>query len=570
MPSVRHRCKAPPTRPAVVVGCRFFVKWLREGEEQARLLRDFAGIAAIFRVGMVGAKVGISHSFAIQTMSDLYSMLSTIAQRRKPVNTSPFATRKSAVRWLQTLSQQSDYDTHHGVVEGLERFNGETTAATDERLSALMVLEEAGLPLQAKLVEQYVHNQASFKLAKKALWRESHMFWSQLALAYLTFFKHIFRDPGRHELQYRVADIAVRALRYAGLAMRWEYHQGQLPCGTAWCRLDKIYRLAERGGYANTPLALGGGTTHCAREFALIHLMGMVHPVGYRAQEIESIARLFQAHPDLPLPVEKLDLAVHTHAVDLSDNEGLFALEGQWVPGKRLRYMALGSLQDYLKNIDSGVNPAQMTEPGMANLGQQLASMIERGGVRRAGARTSRFGRVWVATGMDSIMAVLTQSGDLAAGRPALEPWMMRDESETGMGFTLDSHHDLPLGRLIAVSWDPSESVWQMLAVRWKRNENGKNHIGTQRLTRHPKLVYLSGEGGNEEIKVLFLPMSDNTQGVSNLLIPASVYSPGKQVVLRDGEVIYRLRLGEALETHESWLRVGMHVLARECLDRAA
>jgi len=271
----------------------------------------------------------------------------------------------------------------------------------------------------------------------------------------------------------------------------------------------------------------------------------------------------------LPLPVEKLDLAVHTHAVDLSDNEGLFALEGQWVPGKRLRYMALGSLQNYLKNIDSAVNPAQMIAPGMVNLGQQLASMIERGGVRRVGARTSRFGRVWVATGMDSIMAVLTQS-DSSAERPALEPWMMRDESETGMGFTPDGHHDLPLGRLIAVSWDPSESVWQMLAVRWKHNENGQNHIGTQRLTRHPKLVYLSGEGSNEEIKVLFLPMSDNTQGVSNLLIPASVYSPGKQVVLRDGEVIYRLRLGEALETHESWLRVGMHVLARECLDRAA
>ena len=125
------------------------------------------------------------------------------------------------------------------------------------------------------------------------------------------------------------------------------------------------------------------------------------------------------------------------------------------------------------------------------------------------------------------------------------------------------------------MSWDPSESVWQVLAVRWNRDEEGQCHVGTERLTRHPKLVHLSddndeAESSGKEIKVLFLPMSDSAHGVSNLLIPAAAYREGKHVVLRDGEVVYRLRLGGALETHESWVRVGMDVLTREYIEQAA
>lgn len=506
-------------------------------------------------------------------MSDLFNMLNMIARRRKPVNTSPFATRKSVTKWLHARPHQSDYDTHHRLVEGLERFNAETDEVTEDRLVVLMLLEEAGLLLQNRIIEQYVQNQTSFKLAKKTLWRESHMFWSQLAQAYLGLFKSIFRSPTKHVLQNNVAHVAVRALRYMGLAMRWEYHQGQLPASAAWRRLNKIYRLAERGGYLHSPLVMGSETTHCAREFALVHLMGLVQPLGYRAQEIEEIARLFKEYKELPLPGPTMSPELHTHAIDLGMSTSAFSLGGPWVPGKRVRYLAMHPMLEYLKNLDGDSGQTSAYQPGMANLGQQLASMIERGGVRRDRPRTSRFGRVWVAGGMDNILSALVQSDRI--NTPVLEPWMMRDESAHGMGFTLPAQQTLPQGQLIAVSWDPSESVWQVLAVRWNRDEEGQCHVGTERLTRHPKLVHLSddndeAESSGKEIKVLFLPMSDSAHGVSNLLIPAAAYREGKHVVLRDGEVVYRLRLGGALETHESWVRVGMDVLTREYIEQAA
>ena len=506
-------------------------------------------------------------------MSEIFNMLNMIARRRKPVNTSPFATRKSVMRWLHARPNQSDYDTHHRLVEGLERFNAENADATEDRLVALMLLEEAGLQLQNRIIDQYVQNQTSFKLAKRTLWRESHMFWSQLSHAYLGIFKSIFRSESEHVLQNNVAQVAVRALRYLGLAMRWEYHQGQLPSSASWRRLNKVYRVAERGGYLHAPLVIGDETTHCAREFALVHLMGLVQPLGYRAQEIEEIARLFREYEELPLPGPKLISDLHTHAIDLGTGNSAFSLSGPWAPGKRVRYLALRPMLDYLKNLDRDAGQPSAYKPGMANLGQQLASMIERGGVRRDWPRTSRFGRVWVASGMDNILKALT-SGERSTGQPVLEPWMMRDESVQGMGFTLPGQQALPQGQLIAVSWDPAESVWQVLAVRWTHNEEGRCQVGTERLTRHPKVVHLSDDTGNdeagEEIKVLFLPMSDSAQGVSNLLIPATHYREGKQVVLRDGELVYRLRLGGALETHEAWVRVGMDVLTREYIEQAA
>lgn len=507
-------------------------------------------------------------------MSDIFNMLNMIARRRKPVNTSPFASRKSVMKWLHARPHQSDYDTHHRLVEGLERFNAENAEATEDRLVVLMLLEETGLQLQSRIIEQYVQNQTSFKLAKKTLWRESHMFWSQLSHAYLGLFKSIFRSESPHVLQNNVAHVAVRALRYMGLTMRWEYHQGQLPGSASWRRLNKIYRLAERGGYLHAPLVVGDETTHCAREFALVHLMGLVQPLGYRAQEIEEIARLFREYNDIPLPSAQMQGDVHTHAIDLGSGTSAFSLGGPWTPGKRMRYLAMRPMLEYLKNLDGDSGQPSAYKPGMVNLGQQLASMIERGGVRRDRPRTSRFGRVWVAGGMDNILTALSaaESGPI---QPALEPWMMRDESANGMGFTLPTQQCLPHGQLIAVSWDPAESVWQVLAVRWNRDEAGRCHVGTERLTRHPKLVHMSDDTGDtelngDEIKVLFLPMSDSTQGVSNLLIPAATYREGKHVVLRDGELIYRLRLGGALETHESWVRVGMDVLTREYIEQAA
>ncbi|MCL5059073.1 MAG: hypothetical protein M1449_00150 [Candidatus Thermoplasmatota archaeon] len=476
---------------------------------------------------------------------------------------------KATEKWLKTLPADSDYDTHHALVEGLERFNAENAAASLSRMKSLLKLEEMGLPLQLRIVEQYVRNQASFRLARQALWRESWVFWSLLAEAWLSMLKQAYRNPASAELKPHVAEFAARALRYAGLVMRWDYHQARNPAASAWRRVHKIYRLVERDGFATQDVPVNARPTHCAREYALVVLMGLVHPLGYRTQEIESIAQLLDGYEPLPLPETVPQREAHTHVVDLSLSEGACVLENGWMQGRRLRYFALRPLIDYLRSLDQG----SATVEGGA-LAQQVASLIERGGIRRSRQRTHRFGRVWAAAGMDNILAALAHV-DADKARPALEPWMLRDESTEGMGFALSEATTLPHGRLVAVSWDPSENVWQLLAIRWNREEDGQHLVGTQRLSRHPKRVEIYFEpgaagGAQEKTWAVFMPMTHTEQGVSNLLIPQTHYRLGAPLMLRDGDTVYRLRLGEVQESHEGWLRVGMDVVGREQFAAAA
>jgi hypothetical protein len=152
---------------------------------------------------------------------------------------------------------------------------------------------------------------------------------------------------------------------------------------------------------------------------------------------------------------------------------------------------------------------------------------------------------------------------------------MLRDESVEGMGFALTEATALPHGRLVAVSWDPSENVWQLLAIRWNREENDQHLVGAQHLSRHPKRVEVFFEADasgvtREQTWAVFLPMTHTEQGLSNLLIPQTHYHLGATLMLRDGDAVYRLRLGEVQESHEGWLRVGMDVVGREQFAAAA
>ncbi|MHB1186798.1 hypothetical protein [Thiobacillus sp.] len=502
-------------------------------------------------------------------MTDLFEMLNTITRRRKAVAGSPFASVKSTEKWLKNLPSDSDYDTHHALIEGLERFNAENESASSSRMKSLMKLEAAGLPLQLRIVEQYVRNQASFRLARQALWRESWMFWSLLAEAWLRMLKQAYRNPESAELKPSAAEIATRALRYAGLVMRWDYHQARNPAESAWRRVHKIYRLVERDGFATQEVTINARSTHCAREYTLVMLMGLVHPLGYRAQEVEAIAQILDGYEPLPLPTQMPRPGEHTHVVDLSLSEGASMLDGACVQGRRLRYFALRPMIEYLKSRDQTA-----AAEGDDGLTRQMASLIERGGIRRNRQRTNRFGRVWVAGGMDNILTALANP-DTSKVQAALEPWVLRDESMDGMGFALSAAQVLPHGRLMAVSCDPSENVWHLQAIRWTREEDGKYLVGTQCLSRHPKRVEIhveeEGSGAKQDKTwAVFLPMNHSEQGVSNLLIPRTHYQLGAPLTLLDGDVVYRLRLGEVQESHEGWLRVGMDVVGREQFAVAA
>ena len=483
-------------------------------------------------------------------MNDIFHLLNAL-RSRKHLRGSPFASPKDTANWLKALpAGDSDYDLHHALVEGLERFNAEHASPTLGRMASLSKLEEAGAPLQARVVEQYLHDQPVSGFARRTLWRESWAYWSLLADAWFALLKAAWRARESAELKPHTAEIGVRALRYMGLAHRWEAHRGHAPAEKAWRRLHKVYRLIEREGFLHKAVTVDGERTHCAREYTRVVLMALIRPEGCSARDIEAMADVLAAYAPLPLPSRALQRGVHSHVIDLSLNEGARLLDHMVVEGRRLRYLALGDLVLHLQ--------AQADVYTHNRLVRQAASLITRGGVGRNNARTQRFGRVWAAVGRQAVLAALDRS---ATDEP--QPWILRDESGIGMGFTSDDPVAYIPGQVIAVSWEPESGGWQLLAMRWKREEDGQHLVGAQLLSRQPKRVALAFDAGSS-LPAILLPMADPDAGGSQLLLAVDRYREGEEVALCEADARYCIRLGEALERHEDWVRVRLDVLGRE------
>lgn len=496
-------------------------------------------------------------------MTELFGMIKKLAKKPAEPQTHPFSTASATRAWLNNVPRTSDYDSHHAMVEGLERFNADTRGDVVDRLKVLRVMEDAGVPVQEKIVAQYLRNQEALKFAKQSLWRESHMFWNQLSAAYLYLFRQGIKGPEKDKLSPWLAEITLKTLHYTAMCIRWEYFRGQRASGLAWRRMHKIYRMAEIAGVALAEIDLGRVKTSCAREYVLPLILELANPPGFKPREVAQLAALLEGIRPLPVPESRLRKSRHTHCVDLSAPAAAEKLENGCVHGRRLRYLDVGEVIQAIEQRAATCPDAQERL-----LYSQFARVINRGGVRREGARTPRSGEAWAAEGLEQVMAVL---GGHVDKQGELSRWALRDESREGLGFVLQGERTLPIGRLAVVSYMPGEDAWKLITVRWVRQENGATAVGAQCLSRHPKRVLLEAHPSRSGFSPqgetgIFVPLADTSQGmVSNLLLPVGVYKPGAEITMHDDRVTYRLRLGEIAETHEEdWVRVSFDVLSRE------
>jgi len=505
-------------------------------------------------------------STLLYAMPELFEMLKFIARRRAESGRKGLNASRSAARTQSAEPKASDYEAHRALVDGLGRFNGAMEAPSLGRIRALRVLEQEGLPLQAKVIDQYLRNQETLKLARQALWRECHLFWAQLALGYVNLLKQVVRGPAKDTFKPWLPVLVMKSIRYTALSFRWGYHQGQMPTIFGWRRLNKMYRLAERAQVAEMEIQEHGQKTSCAREYSLALLLDLAHPVGLKPGEIELAARILESLPALPLPSMRLSQHEASHAVNLAAGQGAFKLDQGGAPGKQFRYFDIASLRAQIEQVADASPTARERY-----FSSQLAGIIERGGVRRRSSRTETSGRYWVAVGMEAILAILDPQ-QRGGAKPPLEPWLAKDESPEGLGFVVEDGTPPALGELLLVSAEPEANNWQIMVVRWNHSEDDKVLVGAQCLSRHPIGVRspLPEQPDQPPTSMVFMPLLDTREGVSNLLLPKSAFGQGLERKVYGGDLTYRLLLGAAVEEHGDWIRSGLEVLARERLEKVA
>ncbi len=473
---------------------------------------------------------------------------------------SPFVSAKTTMKWLDNLAGFSDYDMHHALVEGLERFNGDARGDISNRIKMLRIMEETGIPLQAGILSQYLHDQGTPASAKQSLWRECHLFWDQLTVAYLSMLKPALRGSEEGKLEPWSAEITLKSLRYSALTMRWEYFRGGRPSESAWLRLHKIYRMAEMGGVALSKVEVEGRETDCVQEYVRALLYDLANIYAFSPAESRLVMEILDDLEKLPVPEIGLRHDRHTHMVDLAAVHGPKVIADKWVPGNRLRYL---ELQDVLDELNARAAKAQ--DELESDICKRLSKVINRSGAHRNAPRQSRFGEVETVFGADSVGKLFSPYRGMVLNKEIL---LLRDESNEGLGFVLEDKCKHSTGTLFAVNRGEGSSGWQLLAVRWAREEADEWLLGAESLSKHPRRVEIEWEkeGQENDTEVaIFLPLAKAKGDMSsNLLLPHTAYSLGRVVMLRDDGSQYRMRLGEIIETHESWLRVGFDVLSRQ------
>jgi hypothetical protein len=494
-------------------------------------------------------------------MTAFLEKLKSLTRATDSRRSSPFGSERATQRWLQNLPGSSDYDKHHALVEGLERYNGDTRGDALNRIKVLRLLEDTGLTFQASIVDQYLKNQGASDTARQTLWRECHLFWDQLAVAYLTFLGLALRGGEAKKLSPLSTEIAVRSLRYFSLSMRWEYLRGRRPGETAWRRLHKIYRMAEIAGVLLDEVEIEGINTSCAREYVMTLLFDLANPYAFGPGEVQLVLEILNNILELPVPESGLRHDMHSHMVDLAASSGPERIEDRWVPGSRLRYL---DLRGVLLELEQRASQAH--DASQSALCRKLARVIGRAGANRSGPRKPRFGEVRAVFGTDAVLKIFAPYRGIV---PNTEFIALRDESSKGVGFVLSEEHELPLGRLLAIDREEGQGAWQLLAVRWVAEEENQWLLGTEILSKYPKRVDIEwedGDLGKDTSVALFLPLASVSKGaVSNLLMPRAAYTSGRELLLRQDDGLgYRLKLGGVIETHDSWLRVGFDVLTRE------
>lgn len=187
-------------------------------------------------------------------------------------------------------------------------------------------------------------------------------------------------------------------------------------------------------------------------------------------------------------------------------------------------------------------------------------------------SRTSHFSTqvdVWDAVHNTEIQARDKREATMASFR--VEPWLCINQSAGGMALRRapETLSRTRVGALVAIPGDEQHTHWKIGALRWLQDNSNKktdNHfdIGIMLITDSAKPVAVRAIGGagtgGEYFRSLLIEAPDNDadentteKQPTTLLVPASIYDIGTQLVLNRQTTLEYVRLTQLIETTSSF-----------------
>ncbi len=529
----------------------------------------------------------------------------------------PVANLKSVTVWAQELPENDLQEAQEAIVAAMVSINGNRSTPLIDRIQVLMYLDEKAAGLQDSLYRDYLAHGTEPNAPESLYPPTITSFWEALAAGYHRCIREFAQNAAGRRVRQKLPFLTARAMRCYAMQAKW-CHMRYLPVESrVWRRLHRLYLLAERQGFARTPLRLyphANRETTCAAEYLQPLLLSLANPDSLLPAEIE-MADLWLDSWSQYLTLEtEFRPQRQLYAVNLADGK----------PGKRLRRNMLGEKYRYwsvhpllervasiTESLKNGELPARLglgedcRLPGCLDLIELVtARWTGQGGARRH-ERRERADSVQVTLGLravleqlqpgrkpgaprpvpppdehaamdyrpDDILAPVPSPGEGAAADPeelfedALPPWTMENESVSGYAVAFDQGGGRSPGIGTLIGLRPDRKTLAVGVVRrMNRDLSGRVQLGIETLALSPIAVKLHpppSTRGNAPLDALYLPGLPDCQVARSLLIPSKAYARERVMELKAQGKSYTIRFQQVPEQTEDYARVQFEVLAK-------
>ncbi len=243
----------------------------------------------------------------------------------KPGSNEPFANRKSALQWLESLPADDPSGSHTRINEMLVQLTeaGPTQKEETARLEIIDALDHHIQPLQATLCEQYLRSPRMSQQVENRLWQAIHGYCTTISQLY---FRHLQAQISNRELRHGESlalRLCLRGLFHLGHAIKWRLLRYGQPDSDMWSLLNAFYMIAESQGFENQPLTLYDGREYrCGSLFLRAQLLVLTHPGSLVPEQIEQLDRWLLEATE-PMSLERSPRPErHHYFVDLAEPQG--------------------------------------------------------------------------------------------------------------------------------------------------------------------------------------------------------------------------------------------------------
>lgn len=418
-------------------------------------------------------------------------------------------------------------------------------------LRLLVSFDEAMQPHARHLADRYADARLKWSQQATSRWQQTRQFLRLLGDRYADLLRIV--EGGRRPVVQLTADIAVRLLRAANAAQRWDALRYGPYDPQHWRRCGRAYLAALRQNQADQPVRLRASRqteTTAAREY--------LRTVAFATAALDELdeRQIVLAGQVINYVLGALRFTEKPESdsvfwVDPALAQAPMRMARPPIPGPTVRYFSGGAARATLLEMeqqvkDGALPPALGVEPDdtphLAPLLRHLARHWSEEPPVRRHRRHALPGHLQVVEGLEPFAEVL--SGQ-SAGQ--LSVWEQRDASLHGIGLTLpvDERSRLRIGALIGLHSNDSTRWLAGVVRRIQRVSDNAVHVGVEVLSWHPMSAH--ADDGAQHVRVLLLDALQR-DALIRLAVPLAGLRPGAPLFLLGQNKALKLLPQELIE----------------------